>query len=167
MKTIGVGREEGRHTEIEAIVATWNATALGERDLWSEFLRIMSGMSDMIARMKGGLGNVKSVDVGKAPGRRNIKRECAPCGRWGEMYKGGTVNKGLIGSGPFLTFFVSSLLFFCGNFQYMVTEKRNSFQCRTAFPVRVYICSGICSEHHRHNCNIGYITSRRPGQAPN
>lgn len=36
------------------MVATWNATALGERDLWSEFLRIMSGISDMFTRKKEG-----------------------------------------------------------------------------------------------------------------
>lgn len=44
-------REEGRqHTEIPAMVATWNATALGARVLWSEFLRMMSGRSDMVVR---------------------------------------------------------------------------------------------------------------------
>lgn len=37
------------------MVATWNATALGARDLWSEFLRIMSGMSDMVGRRKEGI----------------------------------------------------------------------------------------------------------------
>lgn len=53
-KTYGMGREEdGRHTEMAAIVTTWNPTAPGERDLWSEFLRMMSGRSDMVVRRKG------------------------------------------------------------------------------------------------------------------
>ena len=30
------------------MVATWKATAPGERVLWSEFLRMISGRSDMI-----------------------------------------------------------------------------------------------------------------------
>lgn len=34
------------------MVATWNATALAERDLWSEFLRMISGMSAMIVGRK-------------------------------------------------------------------------------------------------------------------
>lgn len=37
------------------MVATWNATALGARDLWSEFSRMMSGMSDMIVGRKEGI----------------------------------------------------------------------------------------------------------------
>jgi len=38
------------------MVATWNATALGERVLWSEFLRMMSGISAMIVRGNEGIG---------------------------------------------------------------------------------------------------------------
>lgn len=41
------------------MVATWKATALGERDLWSEFLRMMSGMSDMVVGERRGLENDK------------------------------------------------------------------------------------------------------------
>ena len=37
------------------MVATWNATAFGERDLWSEFLRMISGMPDMVVRRKEGM----------------------------------------------------------------------------------------------------------------
>lgn len=37
------------------MVATWNPTAPGERVLWSEFLRMMSGMSAMIVRKKEGI----------------------------------------------------------------------------------------------------------------
>jgi len=37
------------------MVATWNATALGARVLWSEFFRMMSGMSDMVAGRKEGI----------------------------------------------------------------------------------------------------------------
>lgn len=59
MKIGGVGEEGGWRTEIPAMVATWKATALGERDLWSEFLRMMSGMSDMVVGERRGLENDK------------------------------------------------------------------------------------------------------------
>ena len=38
------------------MVATWNATAFGPRVLWSEFLRMMSGMSAMVVGRKEGSG---------------------------------------------------------------------------------------------------------------
>lgn len=48
-------QEDGQHTDIAAMVATWNATALGERDLWSEFSRMISGMSAMVVGERRGL----------------------------------------------------------------------------------------------------------------
>jgi len=37
------------------MVATWKATAFGERVLWSAFLRMISGISDMVVRRKEGI----------------------------------------------------------------------------------------------------------------
>jgi len=44
------------------MVATWNATAFGERALWSEFFRMISGMPDMaVERKEGNRGRLLAV----------------------------------------------------------------------------------------------------------
>ena len=57
------------------MVATWKATAPGERVLWSEFLRMISGRSDMVVGGKEGDYGTRSKSTrGEAPGRRwNVK----------------------------------------------------------------------------------------------